>query len=97
MWVIIVTSSDEFPIEVSHQESILDIKQKITNMLGIPVASQTLAVLGFELIDGLDMDDYPIINDGTRINLTVDSIDKPSPDQVVLSMSLLHIVFVSES
>ena len=38
----------------------------------MPVAAQILAVSGWELIDGLDMEDYPIVIDGTRIELTVE-------------------------
>ncbi|GAB4859466.1 hypothetical protein Ancab_010934 [Ancistrocladus abbreviatus] len=78
MRVIIVACSHEFAIDIGHQEPVLQIKQKIENILGIPVASQTLAVLGWELIDGLDMDDYPIVNEGTRIDLTIECTEEPA-------------------
>jgi hypothetical protein len=38
------------------------------------VASQTLSVSGWELVDGLDMDDYPIVIEGTKIDLTIKSM-----------------------
>ncbi|XP_060190380.1 uncharacterized protein LOC132619510 [Lycium barbarum] len=58
-------------MEVRPQESILETKQKIQNLLGVPVASQTLSILGFDLLDGLDMQDYSIITQGTKIQLTI--------------------------
>ncbi|XP_059285053.1 uncharacterized protein LOC132038395 [Lycium ferocissimum] len=61
----------EFSMEVRPQESILETKQKIQNLLGVPVASQTLSILGFDLLDGLDMQDYSIITQGTKIQLTI--------------------------
>ncbi|GAB2274880.1 hypothetical protein Dimus_009651 [Dionaea muscipula] len=76
MRVIIVTALYEFPIDVSRQEAVHEVKQKIESILGIPVAIQTLAVLGWELLDGLDMDDYHIITEGTRINLTIEVEDQ---------------------
>ncbi|PKI49180.1 uncharacterized protein LOC116204389 [Punica granatum] len=78
MRVIIVTWGREFFLEIGPQEPVLEIKQKIEHLLGVPVHSQTLAVLGWELIDGLDMDDYPIVKEGTRIDLTIQSNLKPS-------------------
>ncbi|KAJ7948173.1 Polyubiquitin-like protein [Quillaja saponaria] len=48
-------------------------------MLGVPVASQILAVCGWELIDELDMEDYPIVNEGTKIDLTIKSME-PLPN-----------------
>ncbi|KAK9742159.1 hypothetical protein RND81_03G152000 [Saponaria officinalis] len=73
MQVIIVTYANHFSIDVQPLEPILEIKQKISNTLGIPVASLTLDVLGLELIDGLDLGDYPIIVEGSKIDLFVDS------------------------
>ncbi|XP_021719193.1 uncharacterized protein LOC110686894 [Chenopodium quinoa] len=79
MHVTIVTSTSNFPIEISHQEPVLEIKHKISKILGIPVSIQTLSVLGFELIDGLDMDDYPIIHEGTKIDLIVNTTHDELP------------------
>ncbi|KAB1226349.1 Polyubiquitin [Morella rubra] len=71
MRVIIVTGAYEFAIEVGLQEPVLDIKGKIEQLIGVPVASQALSVSGWELVDGLDMEDYPIVNEGTKIDLTI--------------------------
>ena len=73
MKVLIVTRSSGLTIEVGPQETILQIKQKIQHFLGVPVTSQTLTVSGWELIDGLDLEDYPIVTEGTKIDLTIKS------------------------
>ncbi|XAR55401.1 hypothetical protein NMG60_11035462 [Bertholletia excelsa] len=69
MKVTIVTKACEFTIEVSLQETIIEIKQKLEQLLRVPVASQTLTVAGWELVDGLDLEDYPIVVEGTKIDL----------------------------
>jgi len=38
------------------------------------MASQTLSVSEWELVDGLDMEDYPIVIEGTKIDLTIKSM-----------------------
>ncbi|XP_010414009.2 PREDICTED: uncharacterized protein LOC104700224 [Camelina sativa] len=58
-------------MEISEQESVLEIKKRLGQFLQIPTSSLTLFVSCWELLDGLDMEDYPIISDGTRIDLTV--------------------------
>ncbi|XP_030462293.1 uncharacterized protein LOC115682264 [Syzygium oleosum] len=77
MKVIIVVSGHELPTEITRQETVLEIKQRLEQFLGIPISSQTLAVYGLELVDGLDMDDYPIITEGTKIHLTIEATDYP--------------------
>ncbi|KAF5746052.1 hypothetical protein HS088_TW06G00217 [Tripterygium wilfordii] len=77
MRVIIVAWAREFAMEVGLQETVVEIKRKIEQFLGIPVASQTLSVSGWELVDGLDMEDYPIVYEGTKIDLTIKSILPP--------------------
>ncbi|KAJ6289844.1 hypothetical protein OIU78_025712 [Salix suchowensis] len=72
MKVIVVAGAREFLFEIGVQDSVLDIKRRIQQLVGVPVAAQILAVSGWELIDGLDMEDYPIVIDGTRIELTVE-------------------------
>jgi hypothetical protein len=74
MRVIIVSGTREFVIEMGLQEPVLDIKRKIEQLFGVPVASQTLSVSGWELVDGLDMEDYPIVTEGTKIDLTIKSM-----------------------
>ncbi|KAG7983471.1 hypothetical protein I3843_04G107600 [Carya illinoinensis] len=71
MRVIVVTRAHQFVIEVGFQEPVLEIKRKIEQLFGVPVASQTLSVSGWELVDGLDMEDYPIVTEGTKIDLTI--------------------------
>ncbi|KAE9457545.1 hypothetical protein C3L33_10555, partial [Rhododendron williamsianum] len=71
MRVTLVTRASEFTIEVSLQQTIHEIKQIIEELLGVPVTSQTLTVSGWELLDGLDLEDYPIVNEGTKIDLAM--------------------------
>lgn len=71
MRVIIGSCGHKFAIEVGLKEPVVEIKNKIEQLLGVPVASQTLAVFGLELLDGLDLEDYPIVGDGTKIDLTI--------------------------
>ncbi|KAJ6420649.1 hypothetical protein OIU84_028074 [Salix udensis] len=66
MKVIVVAGAREFLLEIGLQDSVLDIKRRIQQLVGVPVAAQILAVSDWELIDGLDMEDYPIVIDGTR-------------------------------
>ncbi|KAI3986617.1 hypothetical protein MKX01_014155 [Papaver californicum] len=58
-------------MEIGFSESVLEIKRRIEQGLGIEVSTQILTVCGLELIDGLDMGDYPIIVEGTRIDLNM--------------------------
>ncbi|KAL6287399.1 hypothetical protein ACE6H2_011789 [Prunus campanulata] len=77
MRVIIDTWGHEFTVEVGLKEPVLEIKRKIAQLLGVPMASQTLAVWGWELADGLDMEDYPIVTEGTKVNLTIKCMEPP--------------------
>lgn len=71
MRVVIVTRTNQFFIEVGPQERVVEIKRKIEQIHGVPVASQILTVSGWELVDGLDMEDYPIVTEGTKVDLTI--------------------------
>ncbi|KAK1409926.1 hypothetical protein QVD17_36456 [Tagetes erecta] len=71
MKIHILARAYELTIEVGTQETILEIKRKIEHCLGVPVLSQTLSVCDWELLDGLDLDDYPIVTEGTKIDLTI--------------------------
>ncbi|CAL5188739.1 unnamed protein product [Lathyrus oleraceus] len=71
MKIVIATRVNQFFIEVGTQETVVEIKRKIEQIHGVPVAYQILTVSGWELVDGLDMEDYPIVTEGTKIDLTV--------------------------
>lgn len=79
MIIIICILQHEVYIEVGHQEAVIEIKRKIEQNLGIPMASQTLSICGWELLDELYMKDYPIITEGTRIDLTIQYCMQPPP------------------
>ncbi|CAL5200520.1 unnamed protein product [Lathyrus oleraceus] len=73
MKIIIATRVNQFSIEVATLETVIEIKKKIEQIHGVPVAYQILTVSGWELVDGLDMEDYPIITEGTKVDLTIRS------------------------
>ncbi|KAK7335564.1 hypothetical protein VNO80_27474 [Phaseolus coccineus] len=85
MRVAIVTRANQFFIEVGAQETVVAIKRKIEQLHGVPVASQVLSVTGWELVDGLDMDDYPIVTEGTKIDLTIKPVE-PHPNKMHITV-----------
>ncbi|KAI4322534.1 hypothetical protein L6164_022218 [Bauhinia variegata] len=81
MRVTIVTRTSQLFIEVGSRETVVEIKRKIEQVLNVPVASQILSVSGWELLDGLDMEDYPIVSEGTKIDLTIKPMEPlPNPN-----------------
>lgn len=84
MRVAIVTRTNQFFIEVGTQETVAAIKRKIEQILGIPVPSQILTVSGWELLDGLDMEDYPIVTEGTKVDLTIKPVE-PHPNKMQIT------------
>ncbi|KAK7272302.1 hypothetical protein RJT34_28811 [Clitoria ternatea] len=85
MRVFIVTRTNQFVIEVGTQEPVVEIKRKIEQIHGVPVASQVLTVSGWELLDGLDMEDYPIVAEGTKVDLTIKP-GEPHPDKMQITV-----------
>ncbi|CAI8592749.1 unnamed protein product [Vicia faba] len=73
MKIIIATRVNQFLIEVGNLETVIEIKRKIEETHGVPVAYQMLTVSGWELVDGLDMEDYPIVTEGTKVDLAIKS------------------------
>lgn len=71
MRIQILSETYVLTMEVNMQETINEIKRKIENFLGVPMSSQTLSVCDWELLDGLDLEDYPIVTEGTNIDLTI--------------------------
>ncbi|KAM1166143.1 hypothetical protein ACFX2G_025912 [Malus domestica] len=97
MRVIISSLGNKFSIEVHVKEPVVEIKRKIEQVLGVPVDSQTLAVCGWELIDGLDMEDYPIITEGTTIDLTIKWTGFGTPLNLHRSSSKIQITIQSSA
>ncbi|KAM7274481.1 hypothetical protein ACFE04_016347 [Oxalis oulophora] len=89
MRVTIVTSLQTFLVEIGQKEAVMEIKRKIEQHWGIAVALQTLSVSGWELTDGLDMEDYPIVTEGTRIDLTIKQIVPPPCNKIVIVLTFL--------
>ncbi|XP_042516468.1 uncharacterized protein LOC122090811 [Macadamia integrifolia] len=88
MRVMISTIEGEFLIDVGHKETILEVKHKIEQLLGVPVAFQTLSIYGLELIDGLDMGDYPFVLEGTKIDLTIAPLQPPSQSDTMIQITI---------
>ncbi|KAF4382631.1 hypothetical protein F8388_015459 [Cannabis sativa] len=95
MKVVICILQHEVEIEVEHEEQIIEIKRKIEQHLGIAMSSQTLSIFGWELFDELYMKDYPMISEGTRIDLTIQGIHQhhhlilgqPNKIQILVKLS----------
>lgn len=79
MRIVIATKTNQFFIEVGTQETVVEIKRKIEQIHGVPISSQILTVFGWELVDGLDMEDYPIVTEGTKVDLSVKPV-VPNPN-----------------
>ncbi|XP_061363079.1 uncharacterized protein LOC133306729 [Gastrolobium bilobum] len=95
MRVVIVTRTNQFFIEVGTQETVVEIKRKIEQIHDVPVASQILTVSGWELVDGLDMEDYPIVTEGTKVYLTIKLVEShtnhPNKMQITVKFSARQI------
>ncbi|KZV31383.1 ubiquitin family protein [Dorcoceras hygrometricum] len=90
MKIIIVMKDCEFSLDVAFQEPILEIKAKIQSYLGIPVPTQTLTVCDWELIDDLDLSDYPLISEGTKVTLfikhNIPPALQPNNNQIIVTV-----------
>lgn len=96
MRVVIATQTHEFAMDIGLQEPVSEIKLKIEQFSGIPATLQILSVSGWELLDGLDMDDYPIVAEGTRIDLMTKSCEqyplaRSSKIQIIIKFSARQI------
>ncbi|ESQ51821.1 hypothetical protein EUTSA_v10017634mg [Eutrema salsugineum] len=79
-------------MEIGEQESVLEIKKRLGQFLQIPTSSLTLFVSCWELLDGLDIEDYPIISHGTRIDLTVTPFfTEPPPSFTSPAVKKFHV------
>lgn len=88
MRIVIATRINQFFIDVGTQETVVEIKRKIEQIHGAPVASQILTVSGWELVDGLDMEDYPIVAEGTKVDLTIKPVE-PHPNNHPNKMQII--------
>ncbi|GER48218.1 TraB family protein [Striga asiatica] len=96
MKITILTKGSGFSMDVDPREPILQIKRKIHDFLGIPIDSQTLTIFDLELIDGLDLSDYPPISDGTVVHLTTTTTNNPhSPTLAISTKIRITITFPS--
>jgi ubiquitin C len=78
MRIIIAIRSTQFFMDVGTQEKVVEIKRKIEQIYGVPVADQILTCYELELVDGLDMEDYPMITEGTKVDLAIKQVEPNS-------------------
>ncbi|KAK9754712.1 Ubiquitin family [Popillia japonica] len=80
-----VLRGDGCTMDVEKTTKIIDIKKQIEGNLKVPVAQQTLVLLGKTLLDENTIGFYPKIKDGTKLHLV---IKKPESLNAVLTRFL---------
>lgn len=73
-----VFQGQETTLEVSGETSVKELKQYVSQTLKVPVNQQKLLFTGKPLSDEKCLLDYPLIKDGTKINLVVKRTDEES-------------------
>ncbi|XP_068644962.1 polyubiquitin [Aristolochia californica] len=70
--VIVIISIEEVKhaMGVKFTETVLQLKQRLELLFGIPVYRQTLSIYDFELIDEFDIDFYQV-SEGTQIDVSI--------------------------
>ncbi|KAF7385200.1 ubiquitin-like protein 4A [Vespula maculifrons] len=61
----------EYIIDIMPTETVLQLKHKLSDLLGIDVPQQRLLLTGKTLADEQPLSFYPAIKDGSRLNLVV--------------------------
>ncbi|XP_060521847.1 ubiquitin-like protein 4B [Cylas formicarius] len=61
--------------EVNQNTPVIEVKRKVEKDLKIPVAEQTLVVLGSPLQDDKNIGDYPKIKEGTKIYIVIKKLE----------------------
>uniref|UniRef100_A0A0A9Z5X8 Ubiquitin-like protein 4A n=1 Tax=Lygus hesperus TaxID=30085 RepID=A0A0A9Z5X8_LYGHE len=80
-----ILQGQETTLEVSDQTSVKDLKQHVFQTLKVPVNQQKLLLTGKPLSDEKYLVDYPLIKDGTKINLVVKKTDEDSVLRVAIT------------
>uniref|UniRef100_A0A0K8SYX8 Ubiquitin-like domain-containing protein n=1 Tax=Lygus hesperus TaxID=30085 RepID=A0A0K8SYX8_LYGHE len=80
-----ILQGQETTLEVSDQTSVKDLKQQVFQTLKVPVNQQKLLLTGKPLSDEKYLVDYPLIKDGTKINLVVKKTDEDSVLRVAIT------------
>ncbi|XP_014216655.1 ubiquitin-like protein 4A [Copidosoma floridanum] len=73
-----VLMGEEHIFEIKPSDTVLEVKQKIHDKLGIEVAHQVLLLLGKALADENTVDFYPGIRDGSKLVLVKKTPQSPS-------------------
>ncbi|KAK9500135.1 hypothetical protein O3M35_001464 [Rhynocoris fuscipes] len=73
-----VLQGQETTVEVTDKTSVKELKQYVSQTLKVPVSQQKLLLTGKPLSDEKYLVDYPLIKDGTKINLVVKKTDEDS-------------------
>ncbi|XP_058093847.1 uncharacterized protein LOC131239926 [Magnolia sinica] len=70
MNIFVVTEVGRLLVVVGPTETVLEVKQRLELILGVPTASQALSIYGIELIDGFELEFYDVY-EGMQIDLDV--------------------------
>ncbi|XP_014256973.1 ubiquitin-like protein 4A [Cimex lectularius] len=81
-----VFQGQETTFEVNDRTSVKELKQHVSQALKVPVNQQKLLLTGKPLSDEKCLVDYPLIKDGTKINLVV----KKAEEECVLRLAVIN-------
>ncbi|XP_034950889.1 ubiquitin-like protein 4A [Chelonus insularis] len=66
-----ILQGSECVVEISPSETVLELKNKVSELLGVEVSQQKLLLTGKTLADENPLSFYPGIKDGSKLNLVV--------------------------
>ncbi|XP_015115906.1 ubiquitin-like protein 4A [Diachasma alloeum] len=66
-----ILQGKECVVEISPTETVLELKNKVSELLGVDVPQQKLLLTGKALADENPLSFYPGIKDGSKLNLVV--------------------------
>lgn len=70
-----ILQGDGCMVDIQDSSTILDIKKQVQTSMKIPIAQQTLLLVGKALVDDKPISFYPNIKEGTKLNLVVKKPD----------------------
>ncbi|XP_015607936.1 ubiquitin-like protein 4A [Cephus cinctus] len=69
--IVKILQGKECVVEIMPSETVLELKHKVSSLLGIDVPQQKLLLTGKALADENPLSFYPGIKDGSKLNLVV--------------------------
>ncbi|XP_008557076.1 ubiquitin-like protein 4A [Microplitis demolitor] len=87
----------ECVVEISPSETVLELKNKVSELLGVDVPQQKLLLTGKALADENPLSFYPGIKDGSKLNLVVRKTTQESSDEKLQSVQKYGTALLRES